>query len=319
MSRRDAFNPVLVTGAGGFVGCCAARRLLEEGFDVHVLLRPDSMAWRLRDVMDRLVVHRVDLADAEAVQTAVRKAAPAAILHMAAYGTGEWQAEGRRILETNVLGSLNLLEASLTTGVRVFVNAGSSSEYGYKSEPMRETDRPEPNSVYGVAKAAQTHLATLMARRTSMAIVTFRLFSVYGPWEEPGRLIPTVIRRARSGLPLEMAAPDTARDFVYVDDVLRALIDFEQLAGIKGEVFNLGSGVQSTLKDVVDTVLGVVGGRSEVLWGEMPARRWDTNRWQADVSKARGILGWSPRYSLLDGVVDMAQWIERAGSPYATA
>jgi nucleoside-diphosphate-sugar epimerase len=116
-----------------------------------------------------------------------------------------------------------------------------------------------------------------------------------------------------------MAAPDTARDFVYVDDVLRALIDFEQLAGFRGEVFNLGSGVQSTLKDVVDTVLGVVGGRSEVRWGEMPARRWDTNRWQADVSKARGILGWSPRYSLLDGVAQMAQWIERAGSPYATA
>jgi nucleoside-diphosphate-sugar epimerase len=319
MSRSDVFNPVLVTGGGGFVGCCAARRLLEEGFDVHVLLRPDSGAWRLEDVMHRLVVHRVDLADAEAVQATVRKATPAAILHMAAYGTYEWQAEGRRIIESNVLGSLNLLEASLTAGVRVFVNAGSSSEYGYKSEPMRETDRPEPNSIYGVAKAAQTHLAALMARKTSMAVVTFRLFSVYGPWEEPSRLLPTIIRRARAGLPLEMAAPDTARDFVYVDDVLRAVLDFKRLTGMRGDVINIGSGVQSTLKDVVDAVLGVVGGHSEVRWGEMPARRWDTNRWQADVSKARAILGWSPRYSLFEGVAQMAQWMERAGSPYAKA
>jgi nucleoside-diphosphate-sugar epimerase len=318
MAARD-FNPVLVTGASGFIGCCAVRRLLADGAEVHLLLRPDADTWRLTDILDGVRVHRVDLADAGAVEAAVRKSAPGAVVHLAAYGAYEWQAESRRILETNVAGSLNLLEASLAAGVGVFVNAGSSSEYGYKKEPMRETDRLEPNSVYAVAKAAQTYLASLMAGRGDMSTTTCRLFSVYGPWEEPTRLLPTVIRRARAGLPLEMTAPDTARDFVYVDDVLDALLGFDRLRTTNGEVLNLGSGIQSTLRDVVDAVMAVVSSRSEVRWGAMAARRWDTNQWQADISKARTVLGWAPRRSLHEGIASMAEWMEKAGDAYATA
>src|SRR5207249_6044598 len=122
------------------------------------------------------------------------------------------------------------------------------SEYGYRTAAMSEADRLEPNSVYAVGKAAQTHLASLYGKRTEgPATVTFRLFSVYGPWEEPTRLMPTLLRRARAALPLEMVGRDVARDFVYVDDVLDALLGLEALEGRRGEVFNLGSGVQSTL------------------------------------------------------------------------
>src|SRR6185503_9394768 len=103
---------------------------------------------------------------------------------------------------TDVIGTLNLLEASEAAGVLLFVNAGSSSEYGYRTDPMRETDRVEPASVYAVAKAAQTHLANLFGRRGAMAVVTFRLFSVFGPWEDPARLFPTLLRRAKAGAPL---------------------------------------------------------------------------------------------------------------------
>ena len=308
-----------MTGASGFIGCCAVRRLLADGADVHLFVRPDADTWRLTDILDDVCVHRVDLADAGTVEAAVRKSAPGAVVHLATYGAYEWQADNRRILETNVLGSLNLLQASLGAGVRVFVNAGSSSEYGYKKEAMRETDRLEPNSVYAVAKAAQTHLASLMGGRGEMSTTTFRLFSVYGPWEEPNRLMPTVIRRAQAGLPLEMAAPDTARDFVYVDDVLDAMLGFDRLRATNAQVFNLGSGVQSTLRDVVDAVVAVAGSRSEVRWGAMAARRWDTNRWQADTSKARTVLGWTPRHALRDGIARMAQWMEKAGGAYATA
>src|ERR671938_597453 len=100
-----------------------------------------------------------------------------------------------------------------------------------------------------------------------MAVVVFRLFSVYGPWEEPTRLVPTMIRRARAGLPLEMVSPRTARDFVYVDDVLDALAGFGRLEGLSGEVINLGSGAQSTLAEVVELVREIVSSRSEVRWG----------------------------------------------------
>jgi nucleoside-diphosphate-sugar epimerase len=184
---------------------------------------------------------------------------------------------------------------------------------------MREAARLSPNSVYAVAKAAQTHLASLLARRGGTAVVTFRLFSVYGPWEEPTRLMPTLIRRAAEGLPLEMAAPGTARDFVYVDDVLDAMLDLDRLPAATGEVFNLGSGVQSTLRDVVAAVQAVVGDRSEVRWGSMPSRHWDTDRWQADISKARSVLGWAPKHTLREGVARMAAWTAAHGKDHAGA
>jgi nucleoside-diphosphate-sugar epimerase len=181
---------------------------------------------------------------------------------------------------------------------------------------MRETDRLEPNSFYAVAKAAQTHLCTLLARRSEMATVVLRLFSVYGPWEEPTRLIPTVIRRARAGLPLEMVAPDVARDFVYVEDVINALLDFPRLARLRGEVLNLGTGTQTTLREVVDAVTKLLGSRSPVRWGAMAARQWDSAHWSADPSKAARLLGWAPAHSLRQGLRKTAEWMRALGDEY---
>lgn len=310
------FDPVLVTGASGFVGSCAARRLLQEGYEVHALLHPEARPWRLAGILDQVRVHWADLLDEAAMHLAIDRARPAVVVHLATFGAYEWQSDPRRILSTNVLGTLALLEASLAAQAKLFVNAGSSSEYGYRGSPMRESDRLEPNSVYAVAKAAQTHLCSQWARESDTAIITFRLFSVYGPWEEPRRLLPTLIRRARAALPLEMVSPAIARDFVYVEDVLDAILAFERLNGLTGEVFNLGTGVQSTLKEVAAAVLDVVGGRSEVRWGAMNARRWDTHTWVADASRARAALGWAPRHCLRDGIARMADWMSAHGDDY---
>ena len=319
MAGPPQIRNVVVTGASGFVGNCVARRLLDEGYKVHLLLRPGANLWRLSGILDRFHTCEADVTDAETVRRVVHQIQPDAILHLATYGAYEWQNDPSTILQTNILGTHYLLEAAITTGAKLFISTGSSSEYGYRSEPMRESDRLEPNSIYAVAKAAQTHLCSLHAQNPNIAIVNFRLFSVYGPWEEPSRLMPTLIRRARASLPLTMAAPETARDFIYVDDVVDALIQFRILTQMAGQIFNLGTGMQSTLRDVVSAVQEIVGSKSNICWGAMKARKWDTAQWRADSSKARDVLGFTPRFSLRDGIAKMAAWMAQIGDDYGPA
>jgi nucleoside-diphosphate-sugar epimerase len=304
-------DPIFVTGSTGFIGGALVRRLLDEGHQVHVAVRAEARRWRIEELEghERLTIHPADLRDASQIMNAVAAAEPRTVVHLATHGAYEKQRDPTSILATNVLGTQNLLEASTQHGVALFVNAGSSSEYGFKKEPMRESDLPEPNSHYAVAKVAQTHLCRLAAKMHGMALVTFRLFSVYGPWEEPTRLIPTMIRRARAGLALEMANPAIARDFVYLDDVLDALTGFDALMRLRGEVINLGSGAETTLRDVVDAVLATVPSRSEVKWGAMADRKWDTDRWVSDPSLARELLGWRAKHDLREGLKKTSQWM----------
>jgi len=305
---RPVAERVLVTGAAGFIGAGAVRRLLDRGFAVEAVVHPHSDRWRLRGLP--FPIHALDLTDAAAVRRLFREVRPDYVLHLAAHGTYHWQEDARAILETNVLASYHVFQAAVGASVRLLVNAGSSSEYGYRDQPMREADRIEPNSVYSVAKAAQTHLCRLVSAQTGCPMVTFRLFSVYGPWEEPRRLVPTAIRRARAGETLDMVGPDTARDFVYVEDVLDALTDFARIADGRGEIFNLGSGTQTTMRDFVGALETALETRTEVRWSTLPPRRWDALRWQADVSKARLLLGWAPRHDLVAGLAATARWMD---------
>lgn len=316
MNVSPAYDPVLVTGGSGFVGACTVRALVGRGHTVHVLLRDPARAWRLASIWRHIHAHQADLMDAAATRSVLEAVRPQVVLHLATHGAYESQADARAILEANILGTYNLLEAASTSDVPLFVNTGSSSEYGFRSESMSETHRLEPNSFYAVAKAAQTHLCSLFDRRSSMATVMFRLFSVYGPWEDPGRLLPTLIRRARAGLPLEMVAPEIARDFVYVEDVVDALGDFSKLVHLRGEVINLGSGQQTTLREVTEIILELLVSRSEVHWGAMSPRHWDTSRWSADASKAKRLLGWTAQQPLREGLARTAAWLSKIGDDY---
>ncbi len=139
-------------------------------------------------------------------------------------------------------------------------------------------------------------------------ITTFRLFSVFGAFEEPSRLIPTVIRHSLQGKALKLVSPDVARDFVYVEDVVDAYLRFDKLAKLSGEIINVGTGVQSTIRQVVEAILEHTTAKVECRWGAMPARVWDAQTWVADCTKSRRLLGWAPRTSLSEGLDRTIAW-----------
>ena len=301
---------VILTGATGFVGANLARALLRAGHDVHLLIRGTGDHWRLRDIRGDVAMHQVDLADSPAVSTVVASVQPEWVFHLAVYGAYSIQTDAHRMVETNLMGTINLVEACARTGCDAFVNTGSSSEYGFTAQAAVETDRLIPNSTYAVTKAAATHYCHYVAQRDKLNLSTLRLYSVYGPYEDPGRLMPRLVMSGRQGALPPLVSPDIARDFVYVTDACSAyLLSAQHPDGQPGEIYNIGSGVQTSLRALVDLARKLFSVEAEPTWGTMANREWDSTVWVADYSKAYERLGWRPAVSLLQGLEYFSGWL----------
>jgi dolichol-phosphate mannosyltransferase len=301
---------VILTGATGFIGANLARRLLADGHEVTLLLRPGFPSWRIDDLQDEVRSFDVDIQDEPAVAEAVRRARPDWIFNLAAHGAYSWQTDRRAMLMTNLLGTVHLLDAAVSAGVEAFVQTGSSSEYGAKDHSPAETEGLDPNSHYAVTKAAATLFCRHTGRATGLPVRTLRLYSVYGPWEEPGRLMPTLAVRGLHGELPELVSPETARDYVYVDDVVDACIAAAATPGQEpGAVYNVGTGHQTSLREVVELVRAEMGLTVEPAWGTMAPRSWDTDVWVADPAKINADLGWRPSRSLAQGFRLLLAWI----------
>lgn len=300
---------VLVTGATGFVGANLVRRLLRDGHEVHLLLRPRHDAWRIEEIRGDVRLHEARLEDAEAVARGVSSVRPDWVFHLAAYGAYPTELDLPRMIQTNVVGTMHLVEACLRTGFEAFVNTGSSSEYGFKAHAPPEDDWLEPNSHYAVTKASATLYCRFTAQSRRVHLITLRLYSVYGPYEEPTRLLPTLVTRALKGELPPLVDPDVARDYVYVEDVCHAcLLAAGQPNQERGAVYNVGTGVQTRLREVVELTRRHLGLTAEPSWGSMPNRTWDTHSWVADHRKISQALGWQPQHSFEQGFGELVDW-----------
>jgi nucleoside-diphosphate-sugar epimerase len=301
----------LVTGAAGFIGAALARRLLAEGHEVTLLAGPRSDLWRIEELRGDAELVAVDLRDGEAVEALVARTRPELVFHLAAHGAYSWQDSVPRIVETNVTGIVHVVEAAARAGVRAVVNAGSSSEYGLKDHAPPEDELPEPNSAYAVTKAAATLYCGWAARSREQAVTTLRLYSAYGPWEEPRRLVPAVVVHGLERRLPPLVDPHIARDFVYVEDVLDAFLLAAQRARPgDGAVYNVGSGKQTTLRELAEAARRVFAIEEQPAWGSFPARHWDTDVWVADSRRIQAELGWHARTPIDDGLAATARWLE---------
>jgi nucleoside-diphosphate-sugar epimerase len=255
------------------------------------------------------------MTDLEALQAAVGAARPDFVFHLATVARHPGTARERLAsLHANVLGTANLLEAVGPFDLRRLVHFGSSTEYGYKGAPMQESDLLEPVAFHGVAKAAATLLCQRLGRAEGQPVVVLRPFTVYGPWEEPTRLIPTTIRAALEGYELALTAPGFRRDWVFVDDLVEACLLTLQADGLAGEIVNVGSGIQTSNEEIVEMVEALSGQHIRLRVGQYRPLSFDTTYWVADIRKARKMLNWEPRHTLRSGLEKCLKWY-RARSP----
>lgn len=303
---------VFVTGASGFIGANIVRALLQKNFSVHVLNHSKRISWRLQEIKNTITIHTGDLTDKISLRRALQISQPDYIIHLAAYGAYSYQTELEKIVRVNIDGLKNLLEVSKDIPYKCFINTGSSSEYGYKNKSMKETDFCDPVSYYAATKLGATALCKVFAQLHNKPIVTFRLFSVYGPYEEPTRFVPTIMKNLLTKNPIKLTPGQQRRDFIYVDDITNAYMKALNLGKkIQGEIFNIGTGKEYTNDEIVKSLFSVTEKKTNLNKGAYEKRMWDTPHWRANIAKSKRLLGWKPYTTIDKGLLNTYSWFEK--------
>lgn len=300
-----------VTGASGFVGANITRLLVEKGYDVHALIRGKTIPWRLKEIANKVHIIQGDICHPQ-ISPLIQKLHPDYIFHLATYGAYPQETDMNRMLEVNVKGTVNMLQAALLVRPKLFINTSSSSEYGVNEQAMKETDILVPINDYGITKAAETLFCQKEALQTDLAVITFRLFSVYGPYEEKRRLIPSLILGALKNLPIPLSHPNHMRDFLFTEDVASAYIAAITGTHTSGAIYNIGSAKETTSGEVAKLIIGLTRSSSRLDWGQVSKqeRQMEPTHWLADRSKAFRVFGWKPRYSLRSGLASAITWFK---------
>ncbi len=313
MTRR-----ALVTGAGGFIGSHLVERLLDEDWRVRALVHYDSSSrWghleALRaDPPRGLEVVAGDVTDPEQARRAVD--GREVVFHLAAHISIPYSYEAARaFFETNALGTLNLAQAALDCGVGRFVLTSTSEVYGTaRYTPIDEEHPLQAQSPYAASKIAAEKVVESFVRSFELPAITLRPFNTFGPRQSTRAIVPTIITQALAQPEIQLGSLDPVRDMTFVADTVAGfLAAADAPAEALGGVFNLGSGEGVSIGELVERV--------GALLGRQPAVRTDPRRVRptasevlrlvSDNSRAREVLGWSPRVSLDDGLDRTIRWI----------
>lgn len=308
----DLPGPIAIFGAGGFVGINLLNTILKVRQDVIGISQDHHNSWRfIANNIPRKNRTSIDILQQIPLKIFFNKYKPATIFNLAAYGAYSKQNEYDKIYQTNFVATVDMIEIAKEIGFKVFIQAGSSSEYGLNSCAPAEDSILIPNSHYAVSKAALYQAIKYYGLIENLPIVQLRLYSVYGPWEEPDRLIPVLISKARLGEFPPLVNPMVSRDFIHIDDVISAFIlAANQVSNIKGEALNIGTGIKTTIQELSKTVKEIFNISTNPEFGKMPNRKWDLEEWYSNPELMNKKLDFKAEISLKKGLLDIGKWQE---------
>src|SRR5881392_915389 len=310
---------IMVTGGAGFIGSHLAEKLLAVGHEVVILddfndfYDPQIKHANIAGFAKDLTVCRVDLRENDSVRTVFRREKVDAVVHLAARAGVRPSIQSPRLYyDTNVGGTLHLLEAARVTGVQRFIFASSSSVYGAsKTIPFSEEEHlTQTLSPYGATKIAGEFLCSTYSHLYRMRLIALRYFTVYGPRQRPDLAIHQFTRRILVGQPIDQFGDGTTRrDYTYIDDVIQGTMAALNYDGSPFDIFNLGESETIQLKDLISAIEKALGKKAKV--NRLPEQPGDMPLTCADISKARKLLGYNPATPFTDGLPRFVDWFLR--------
>jgi UDP-glucuronate 4-epimerase len=307
---------ILVTGGAGFIGSHLVERLLAAGHAVVILddfndfYDPQIKEANIAGFANDVPVHHVDLRDGVSVRNLFHREKFEVIAHLAARAGVRPSIQYPQLYyDTNVAGTLHLLEAARVTGVERFIFASSSSVYGAsKTVPFSEDQHlTQTFSPYAATKIAGEFLCSTYSHLHQFRVVALRYFTVYGPRQRPDLAIHQFTRRIYAGQPIEQFGDGTTRrDYTYVDDVIQGTIAALQYEGPLFDIFNLGESETIQLKDLIVAIENALGKKAKI--NQLPEQPGDMPLTCADISKARKLLDYRPTTRLNEGLPRFVEW-----------
>ncbi|PGL77085.1 CDP-abequose synthase [Bacillus thuringiensis] len=298
----------LITGGYGFIGSHLARRLLNLQARIVLFIRTPSNFWRLKDIIKNIETYEIDIRDRKQVQDAIKKVNPDYIFHLAAYGVNSAHTDYMHAIETNIIGTCNIIQAAKLVNCKKIINFGSSSEYGNKMEPIHENMLLTPVDIYGSTKAAATILAHQIASENSINLITLRPFGIFGESEEPHKIFSYIILQVLQNKDVNLTFCNQLRDYCYIENIIDACILAVENTTVQNEIFNIGSGTIYPLKHYVELLFKHLKTNSRPNYGAIPSRT--NERWvpEADVQKIKNSLSWEPRINIEEGIIKTVNW-----------
>jgi UDP-glucuronate 4-epimerase len=307
---------ILVTGGAGFIGSHLVEKLLAAGHEVAILddfndfydpqIKRANTAGFAKDAS----THHLDLRDGAAVRNLFHHEKFDTIAHLAARaGVRPSIQHPQLYYDTNVGGTLHLLDAACVTGVERFIFASSSSVYGNsKTVPFSEDQHlTQTLSPYAATKIAAEFLCSTYSHLFRMRVVALRYFTVYGPRQRPDLAIHQFTRRIYAGQPIEQFGDGTTRrDYTYIDDVIQGTMAALKYEGALFDIFNLGESETIQLKDLIAAIQNALGRKAKINW--LPEQPGDMPLTCANISKARKLLGYNPTTRFSDGLPRFIEW-----------
>ncbi|HEX4405863.1 MAG TPA: dTDP-glucose 4,6-dehydratase [Polyangia bacterium] len=315
---------LLITGGAGFIGSCYAR-LARRTHSDDLLINVDALTYagnleNLRHLEGdpRHVFVKADIRDGATMLDLMRRHEIEAVVNFAAESHVDRSIRSAEpFLDTNVLGTLRLLEAARTAGVRRFVQVSTDEVYGSlgPTGAFEETTPITPRSPYSASKAAADHFVMAFHHTHGMDTVITRCSNNYGPYQFPEKLIPIMVLNALDGQTLPVYGDGLhVRDWIHVEDHCEA-IDLVLRGGVSGDVYNVGAENERTNLDVVGSILELCGQRRDLV-RHVADRPGHDRRYAMNSKKIRDALGWRPRHTFEDGLAETVAWY-RANGPWA--
>lgn len=315
---------VLVTGAGGFIGSHLVEALVNHGAQVRAFVRynsradPGLLALLPTPTLNQVEILPGDLRDAAAIRSAMDGIQ--IVLHLGALIAIPYSyIHPQEVIESNILGTLNILQAGRETDIERIVHTSTSEVYGTALRvPIREDHPLQGQSPYSASKIGADKIAESFYRSFDVPVVTLRPFNTYGPRQSARAVIPTIITQALTQDVIHLGNLDARRDLTYVTDTVAGFLKAAAIPGIEGQTFNLGVGEEVQVGELADLIVEMIGRpvKIEVDRTRLRPEKSEVQRLLSDNTLAREKLGWVPQVSLREGLQNTIEWIQANLSMY---